>query len=77
MSKGGLNKMFDFSDPLGYDYSGEWVTRRELVITILSEYGAGPPIPGVFTVSVKASGNLRNFPAACAPTVGIHHCFHL
>lgn len=66
--------MFSFSDSLGYDYSGEWATRKQLVITIVSEYGAGPPIPGTFTVSVKASGDLRNFPAACAPTVITCHC---
>lgn len=70
MSKSGLNNMFDFSASLGYDYRGEWVTRKELVITIINEYGADPPpIPGIFTVSVRATGDLRNHPAACAPTV--------
>ena len=69
MSKSALDNMFSYSVSLGFDYYGIWRTKKQLVITIINEYGAGPPLPQVFTLSVKASGNLRNFPAACAPTV--------
>ncbi len=69
MSKSDLDNMFSYSVSLGFDYYGTWKTKKQLIITIINEYGAGPPLPQVFTLSVKASGNLRNFPAACAPTV--------
>ena len=69
MTSSDLDNLFHFAVSLGYDYNGIWTSKTKLVITIISEDGAGPPIPGVFTVTVKASGNLRNFPAACAPTV--------
>lgn len=68
MTKSALDNMFSFSASLGFDYYGLWKTKKRLVITIINENGAGPPLPQVFTLSVKASGNLRNFPAACAPT---------
>ena len=75
ITRSALNNMFTFSDSIGFDYTGEWESRKKLVITIVNEYGAGPPIPGTFTVATKASGNLRNFPAACAATVRISISF--
>ena len=68
MTKSAVDNMFSFSESLGFDYYGLWNTKKQLVITIIDEDGAGPPLPQIFMLSVKASGNLRNFPAACAPT---------
>ena len=69
MPKTALDNLFTYSTSIGQGYYGEWTSRKVLVITIVNEDGAGPPIPGDFVVSVKATGNLRNYPPGCAPTV--------
>jgi len=45
---------------LGADYVGTWASSSILVITVIDSTGNGSPTVGVFTVTVKASGELKN-----------------
>lgn len=56
-TKSDIDALFDFGDKtLGEDYSGEWLTSQQLVIT--SVYATGATIAVGDTVTLKASGNL-------------------
>jgi len=54
-----LNALFTFSQSIGASYSGIWQNSRTLVITTDDSTG-GTATVGVLTLTVKASGNLRD-----------------
>ena len=66
LSKNVLDGILIFSSSLGSAYEGRWVTRKLLEITMTDVRGAGPPLPGVFTLNLLASAGLRNFPVTSA-----------
>jgi len=56
-----IDALFNFSPSLGANYHGEWQENgRKLVITVSDSTGHGNPEIGSFTVTIKASGNLKN-----------------
>lgn len=57
--KADIDKIFDFTQSIGADYYGIWFDAKKLVITI-NQTSLPPPTVGIFQVTVKASGNLRN-----------------
>jgi len=59
-TKANLNSLFIFSQNLGTNYVGTWITSSVLKITILDATGATPPTIGGLTLTAKASGNLKN-----------------
>ncbi|KAH3742736.1 calcium-binding protein [Pelomyxa schiedti] len=59
-TKSNIDALLSFSQPIGDDYSGEWLnSASELVITINTPSVVGPDI-GVLVVSIHPSANLRN-----------------
>ena len=56
-----VHSVFAFSQSLGEDYVGQWLSRSLFRITSIQPAGATPQI-GLFTLSVKKSAGLRNFP---------------
>ena len=71
LTKAAVDRLFSFSASLGADYAGQWLTRSVFVITVLDLTGSGPPAIGSFTLSVKTSALLRNYPPQSAPTVAL------
>jgi len=63
-----LDAVFEWSQNLGFNYTGIWHSRQVLVITILDATGATPPTINGLKVSVRQSGNLRNYPPSAAPS---------
>jgi hypothetical protein len=59
-TKANLDNLFTFSQNLGADYIGTWISPTILAISILDSTGATPPAVGSLTLTVKASGNLKN-----------------
>jgi hypothetical protein len=55
-SKSDVDRVLGFSTPLGADYSGRWLTRRELRVTVADTRGHGP-LPelaiGVLSMQVR------------------------
>lgn len=43
LEKGDVDALFLFTEPLGSDYIGQWMSNRRFTITILDWPGAGPP----------------------------------
>jgi len=74
ITKAQIDNLFGFSSdahdphPLGIDYVGAWIEDDSAiqitatVVDLNSVEGPPPLNNGIFRVSVKASGNLRNFP---------------
>jgi len=58
--KADLDKLFTFSQSLGTDYTGSFTDELTLLITIVDSTGSAPPAVGVFRVTVKESGNLKD-----------------
>ena len=67
VSKKDVDSMFNFHCSLGIYYAGTWETRQIFVITIWNANDACDPILGEFSLSVNASGNIRNSPPQSAP----------
>ena len=63
-----LDAVFEWSQDLGFNYTGIWQSRQVLVITILDSTGATPPAINGLIVKVRESGNLRNYPPSAAPS---------
>ncbi len=63
-----LDAVFEWSQNLGSNYTGIWHSRQVLVITILNAAGVTPPTINGLKVSVRQSGNLRNYPPSAAPS---------
>ena len=59
-TKTDLENLFTFSQNLGTDFTGSWASASVLEISIVDSTGAAPPTIGGLTVTLKASGNLRN-----------------
>jgi hypothetical protein len=70
IAKKQIDRLFYFSQSLGADYTARWDSARQLTITVVDATAATPPWIGFFWVGLKAEGNLRNLPAACAPANG-------
>lgn len=68
LDKSQIDFLFDFTESLGADYTGEWTSSRVLVITARDVSGAGPPAIGGTRATVRAEAKLRNVPPVCAPT---------
>ena len=47
------------------------MSRKTLAVTAVDTSGACLPIIGVFTLSINASGNIRNYPPQSAPTTAV------
>ena len=50
----------NFDVILGEDYTGEWSSPRNLIITVNIATGATPPLVGLFTLELKAIGGLTD-----------------
>ena len=71
LTKSNVDSLFSFSASLGAAYIGEWTLRSQFIITAVDVTGSGPPAIGAFTLSVKASAMLRNYPPQSAPCTAI------
>ncbi|MGH9910457.1 MAG: Ig-like domain-containing protein, partial [Nitrososphaerales archaeon] len=60
LTKENLDAIFSFSQNLGEDYTGKWLTSSTLVITIVDSAGSAPPTIGGLALTVKESANLKN-----------------
>ena len=60
LTKADLENLFSFSQRIGDNYSGVWSNSQTLVITIDDSTNATPPAIGVLTLTVKATGNLKD-----------------
>jgi hypothetical protein len=69
LTKANIDLLLAFSESLGTDYTGEWISNRVLVITAQNVDGARPPEIGSARATVRADAKLRNLPPVCAPTV--------
>ena len=69
LTKADIDLLLAFSQSLGTDYTGSWISNRVLVITARNVVGAGPPGIGSTRATVRAEAKLRNVPPVCAPTV--------
>lgn len=69
LNKTTVDRLFVFSQSLGADYTGRWLTRANFSITMTDATGSAPPTIGGLVVSVPSSSNLRNFPSNSAPLV--------
>lgn len=70
-TKTDLQNLFTFSQNLGNDFIGSWTSASVLQITIVDDAGATPPTIGSLTLTVKASGNLRNEQGTSFPSTSI------
>lgn len=66
-NKARVDKLFTFSQKLGFNYEGTWHSRSQFIITIIKEDPAEYPTIGTLTASVLFGANLRNFPPNSAP----------
>jgi hypothetical protein len=57
LTKAQVDSIFAFSDSLGANYVGRWLSRSVFVITAVDVTGAGPPRIGSFTLRVKLEAN--------------------
>ena len=59
--------MIDFPFPVGNYYVGKWETLQIFTIIIWDARDAPNPILGDFSITINASGNIRNNPPQSAP----------
>ncbi|MGH9910346.1 MAG: hypothetical protein ACRD32_06865, partial [Nitrososphaerales archaeon] len=60
LTKANLDALFSFSQNLGTNYDGKWLTSSTLLITIQDATAATPPTIGGLTITVKESASLKN-----------------
>ena len=70
-----IDSLFDFSSPIGLDYTGLWLSRTTFLITLVTVGPDTLPIDGDpsccdgdFSITVKSSGGLRQYPATSDAT---------
>ena len=63
-------ELLKFNDSIGDDFTGEWVTKSRLVITILNPGTAKPGI-GTLRVGVNKAGNLLNEALTSNPSTSV------
>jgi YVTN family beta-propeller protein len=68
-NKNNVDNIFTFSQSLGANYTGQWVTSSTFVITIKDSTGATPPAIGVFSATVNPSANLKNTGGTSLPSI--------
>jgi hypothetical protein len=68
LDKERLDRLFTFKHPMGANYTGEWRNNGSAVYIYTWDATGGSPLIDVSTVTVKASGNVRNWPPACKPS---------
>jgi hypothetical protein len=59
-TKSEIDGLLEFNAGIGMDYYGSWPNAQTLEIIITDAGIAVPPVIGVLTVKVRASGNLKN-----------------
>jgi alpha-tubulin suppressor-like RCC1 family protein len=55
-----VDNMFNFSHALGRDYRGQWISEQIFRLTVIDARGHGNPPIGVFRISCKYTGAIRN-----------------
>ena len=68
ITKEQLDQIFSFEQPLGAAYTGQWRDNSSAIMIYISDNTGGYPVLDSTTVTVLASGNLRNSPPACKPS---------
>jgi len=68
ISKEQVDSVFSFADPIGLNYTGTWLNNGSAMYIYIYNATGGNPRIGVSYVSVKASGDIRNWPPACKPS---------
>ena len=68
MNKQQLDSLLAFTHPIGANYTGQWSSDSTKIYIYIYDATGGAPQLFVSTASVKDSGNLRNWPAACQPS---------
>ena len=64
-----VDKLFTFSQKLGLNYEGTWISRSQFDITILEADPVNYPSIGTLTATVNFAANLRNYPPNSAPVI--------
>lgn len=67
LGKTAIDEMLLLSRSIGTDYTGQWSSRSQFVITIANPTTAVQPLPDFLQVSFSSTSNLRNNPPQCAP----------
>jgi len=60
LTKDDVDGIFEFSDSLGDDYEGQWITPAVFLITILNSNNNENPQPNSFSLSLKLTANLKD-----------------
>ena len=71
-TKADIDKLFIFSQNIGDDYTGVFTLNSTLVIIVTDTANLEvPPAIGELTITVKASGNLRDFAGTSLPSTSV------
>jgi len=67
-TKADIDKVFSFTQDLGADYVGSWISPSVLEIRVVDASGATPPAVGVLTLTVLEGGGLTNAEGTSKPS---------
>jgi len=68
LNKKQLDSLLSFTHPIGLNYTGAWLNNGTVIYIHIHNATGGNPKIGVSSVSVRALGDIRNWPPACKPS---------
>lgn len=69
LTKPEVDDLLDFSAVIGRVYNGTWLDRKRLMVTIVDSSDNTRPTLGLFSVTTRKQGWIRNYPAVSGATV--------